>query len=241
MAGLFIWRSKRKIELIPVTADFSKDLGAGDSVVSCVVTISVFSGKDSNPAALLYNPVEIFTPRCIQNIVEGVVGVVYLIEFAATTALGNLLKQEVKLAILPDNVPASGKYIPLYFTSWRYPYLYSEHMQVGVVPHSGDMHQVYYNAKPVDSSIINAVPISGFLKSILIQYSYGNAPDKLATTLLPQSGYLKVILITYSWQPDKVGVALVPQSGYLKAILIRYQNYIDHCGIGITPMSGSLS
>lgn len=240
MINQFVWRSKRKIELIPITADFSKDLAIGDLIDSCEVSISVFAGEDNSPSDMLYAPVEVFSPRCIQQIIGGVVGVTYLVEFTATTVLGNLLVQYTKLSILPDNIPASGKYIPIYFTTWPYPYYLIDTLGIGTTPQNGDMHQTYDIYLWKDATSINTIPTTGQLQSVVITYT-GKYIDSTTISQVPTSGLLKKVLEKYSMQADSMSLGIIPSSGYLKQILIRYANYTDSMTLGNTPISGSLS
>ena len=76
-----VFSSKDPAEVVPVTFDF-KNLVA--SIDSATVSISVKTGTDGNPAALLYSSAQITGTQVRQLIQGGVDGVVYLIRVDAT-------------------------------------------------------------------------------------------------------------------------------------------------------------
>ncbi len=68
--------SKDSLEVIPVTIDFTNLV---DQIDSVSITVSVKSGSDANPAALIFAPAEI-TGTSVQQLIQGGVDrVVYLI------------------------------------------------------------------------------------------------------------------------------------------------------------------
>lgn len=131
---LTVERSKRRIEAITITADFSDRMAADDSIFDATVSIEVFSGDDPSPADMLYLPIIIDTQAISQRVKQGVPGDVYNVQFSAITAAGSILEQTTRIAIVPDASDAIPQYISLYLTTPLYPLEVSEDfMSYGMV------------------------------------------------------------------------------------------------------------
>jgi len=76
-----VFSRKAPAEVIPVTFDFKNLL---DGIDSATVSVSIKTGTDANPAALLYSSAQITGTQVRQLIQGGVDGVVYLIRVDAT-------------------------------------------------------------------------------------------------------------------------------------------------------------
>ena len=82
---------KKVAERVRVGVDFVRLLGAGESIVSAVVVASVLRGEDAAPAGLLNGACSVAMTNVWQELKDGVAGVYYTLEFAATTNLGHVL------------------------------------------------------------------------------------------------------------------------------------------------------
>lgn len=102
-------------ELAQLVFDFSstfEDVSSAINAASC--TITVWTGTDSNPSAMLSGSPVIITPsvglarKVTQNITTvaaGVAGVIYAVSCQATTASGLIAIQSGYFVILPGKVP----------------------------------------------------------------------------------------------------------------------------------------
>ena len=126
-----ITRSKFVNETIPIVFDFSDQLSSGESVSSCTITVSLFTGIDNNPSNILYH-----TPIITGNVVEqnvrlGIPGCIYEISFLAIGSSGTHCEKCTNLAILPQVGNAIPNYTWVWLNTYYYPYEYAE----GLVPH----------------------------------------------------------------------------------------------------------
>lgn len=84
------WPAKYTVERVTAEFDFSKDLAAGDSVVSVQLLVTTVQGVDAAPA-LLSGAAQLKGARAFQQLQGGLAGCSYRIECRATTATNNLL------------------------------------------------------------------------------------------------------------------------------------------------------
>ncbi len=91
---------------IPISVDFISQLVLGEALVSSDVTLSVFSGTDASPSSMLLGSSTLAQNTITQTFTGGVVGVVYLLNFAAGTNYGNSIVIQAYLAVL-DQTPFS--------------------------------------------------------------------------------------------------------------------------------------
>lgn len=68
--------------------EFRWQLASGETISSAVWTVTVLSGTDANPSAMLSGAAVIAGSRVSHLIIGGVVGVKYCIECKATTSAG---------------------------------------------------------------------------------------------------------------------------------------------------------
>ncbi|OYZ03487.1 MAG: hypothetical protein B7Y42_00470 [Polaromonas sp. 28-63-22] len=85
------WPAKYTVERVTAEFDFSKDLAAGDSVVSVQLLVTTVAGADAAPAALLFGAAQLKGARAFQQLQGGLAGCSYRIDCRATTANNNLL------------------------------------------------------------------------------------------------------------------------------------------------------
>jgi len=103
MSSNYVLPVKLSSTVVPIEVDFISQLQGDDAVVAIEVTVSVFSGVDANPDAILSGSPTIAQNRITQVITGGVVGVVYRLSFSATTFYGNNTIIYANLAITDTN------------------------------------------------------------------------------------------------------------------------------------------
>jgi hypothetical protein len=109
VGGQVVFPPKKVAEIAQLTFDFTSTFEDITSAINAaVVSVSVWSGTDANPSALLSGAAAIVTPsngtparRVTQNVTGGLAGVIYQIECQATTASGLVAVQSGLLAIRP--------------------------------------------------------------------------------------------------------------------------------------------
>jgi hypothetical protein len=93
------WSPKRVSEAEAFTADFAGGvtprLGTGETIVSAVWSVSVVTGVDATPSAMLSGSPSISGAKVTQMITGGVKGVTYQLICTAQTSAGQTL-------VLPD-------------------------------------------------------------------------------------------------------------------------------------------
>lgn len=229
--------AKRRIDVRPFKVDFSQWLDSGESVTAAQLSVSLFTGTDPDPAAILYLDPEILNNVVTQRIREGIPGNIYTITMEVTTNLGNELTAETVQAVLPDGVPAEDIYIPLFLTSRPYPLNDIEAFESGSTTVKGFIVLVDLDAFDHSVSLT-----ASNLRNILRQYS--NWPAEAidhASSL--QAGTMKDILLTYSdWPAEAIDHSCSFTASSLRNLLILYTNWpaeaVDHsCSL----VSGSLT
>ena len=99
-----------RVELLPKLqgetasryADFISKLQSSETISSCSVTASVYSGNDSNPSGILNGSATISGTQVWQSLTAGVAGCVYELLFKAVTSLSNTYELSGYLAVTPD-------------------------------------------------------------------------------------------------------------------------------------------
>lgn len=95
--------AKSPIESIPVEFDFTLQLGTGETLTgSPVVTITVASGTDANPGAMITTPAQISGTTVLQEVTGGVNGVNYYLSCScATSVTPHLYEVGARLSVIP--------------------------------------------------------------------------------------------------------------------------------------------
>ncbi len=78
---------KDPAEIIPLTFPFATLLN-GQTISSAVVAVTVYSGADGSPSAILSGAATVVGDKVRQNVTGGVLGVEYLIKVTVTTNTG---------------------------------------------------------------------------------------------------------------------------------------------------------
>lgn len=234
---LTVERSKRQIEAITISADFSDRMAAGDSIFDVTITMEVFSGEDSSPEDMLYLPPIIDTQIVSQRVKAGVVGVVYDVQFSVITTDGLILAQTTRLAILPTAPGAVPEYISLYFTSWPYPVDVVDSAQFDMnVLDSRLRPQVFFIPEGVRAYL-------GFLPGTLIgaKQTYAMQPEWVALSFGAMSGTLETTLVVYSNYTDGSQFYLGPMSANLYDHLVTYFMVPEGVQVTLSGMGGTLA
>jgi len=234
MTGRIVLPSKKRVDIVSVEADFSGQLLPGEVIAVGELFIQVFSGVDPSPAAMLDGTIFIEGKVLRHRIKLGVVGVVYVLVFQATTDTDRVLEIELLQAVLPDYMPAGPIYQQFYFTTPPYQIESLEGILDALTPLDGDFIQI-----PLDGILDGFLPVEGTLRDIL-QF-YDMLPEGIVDEFEPLEGTIKDILFFYDIPPEGIVDAFVPVSGILKITLIIYSNYKAE-GIldTFTPVSGTL-
>ena len=103
---LLVFPSKDTGETIPLVFNFSDKLQFGESITGSSVAVSVFSGTDNNPSALLSGTPINTSTQVTQNITGGVAGVIYTIVCIVTGSGSHNYAKEGRLAV----ITAGGRY-----------------------------------------------------------------------------------------------------------------------------------
>jgi hypothetical protein len=97
--------AKRTVDtvILPVGGlDMSSQLQAGETISSVQVSVSVYSGTDPNPAAILSGAASVAGNIITQLFTGGVLGVIYEVLFEVFTSLGQTIGVPGYLAIIAD-------------------------------------------------------------------------------------------------------------------------------------------
>jgi hypothetical protein len=99
-----VFSPKRVGDTVLVTIDFTYATTTGDTVLSAVCSMSVYSGVDSNPSLLFNGTASVINNHTAvsQSITGGIAGVVYELKCTATTTSGQTPVQAGYLVVEPD-------------------------------------------------------------------------------------------------------------------------------------------
>lgn len=85
--------------------DFISALSSGETISTAVVTVSVYSGTDPTPSALVSGGAAISGVQVTQKLTGGLPGVLYIVLCTITTSLTRTLQLSAYLAIPTQSVP----------------------------------------------------------------------------------------------------------------------------------------
>jgi hypothetical protein len=103
MSSFIVIPSKITTTTVPVVCDFTSQLADGDAVTAVIVTASVFVGVDAAPEDIIDGAATLSQNVATQVITGGLAGVIYLLNFGATTSDGNNLIISAYLAVTDTN------------------------------------------------------------------------------------------------------------------------------------------
>jgi hypothetical protein len=90
-------------ESVDISIDFLSRLQVGETLQTCASAMSVLTGVDLNPAAMLSGLPTISGTSVIQNVVAGNVGTIYILSLSARTSENNIFVMETAIAVMPSN------------------------------------------------------------------------------------------------------------------------------------------
>lgn len=85
--------------------DFISALGNGETISTAVITVSVYTGVDAAPSAMLSGASAINGSQVTQKLTGGLPGVIYAVLCTITTSLSRTLQLSGYLAIPTQSVP----------------------------------------------------------------------------------------------------------------------------------------
>jgi type IV secretory pathway VirB2 component (pilin) len=103
---LFTVPSKDTSETIPIVFNFFDRLQYGETITGSVVSISVFSGTDANPSAMLSGVATNTSTTVTQAITGGIAGTIYTVICVVTGSGSHNYSKECRLAV----ISAGGKF-----------------------------------------------------------------------------------------------------------------------------------
>ena len=235
---LYISDSKTVVETKSYIGDFRDVLVAGETISSQAVTVTVFSGDDTNPSHLLFQGITVHAGWIEQRIRLGVPGNIYSINFVVGTSLGNTYDKVTRLAVLPEDGNAVPQFTNLYETSTLYPYILSDSFLANApIISNGKLFGVvqaedgFTASITIDTSTIvylqyyYTYPLDAFTTSIQINNGllipqtylpYTDGPESFKTDIAMLTSYLVVATaITYNIPPDNIQTSIVINNGTL--------------------------
>jgi hypothetical protein len=90
-------------ETITIQFNFANRLAVGEAITAGGCAVEVFSGTDADPEAILSGAATLDGTIISQVITAGVAGVTYLISCQADTDDLNVLINQGRLSVLPEN------------------------------------------------------------------------------------------------------------------------------------------
>lgn len=237
MTDSVVLSSKYQAEIHQFVADFTGQLQPGESFVAGNVSVSVFlsSGTDPNATAILVTPFTLVGNVVSQGLQQGVPGCIYVVVIHAVTNLSRGLTLTARLAVLPNNYPATGAFIPYYFTSQPYPYFYGvDTLHIGGQVISAQVFSTIYNYQyNVDTMHFGASVQSAMVFPALKEYDFGDTMNFGASV---QSAMIFPALKSYSY-PEIMHVQAAVVSALVTTTLITYQYNTETLHFGASVQS----
>lgn len=236
----FVNRSKYVSETISIIASFADVLAPFETIQGYPgITITVDSGEDPNPAAMLYLGVSVHNGVTVeQRFKLGVPGTIYEITFQVVSNLLHTFEKTVYLAILPNVQVTPPENIFIYLTSTLYP-IVAEDSYLGINPQI--VRGLFMPKETENYQCPNPQVISGTLVNEIIRYTQPS-DNYSGISPLTVSGTLINEIIRYTQPSDNYKAAVATLSGSLVLVIIRYSQPSDNYS-GITPtlLGGTLA
>lgn len=230
--------SKLVSERITIRFDFLDELEWGETIASAAFSVSVLSGVDMDPNAILYSTIILGSnPTSVaQRIYAGIPGVLYNITCAVRGTSGQEYKKFSRLAILPGDAQLPP-FIATYLTSTPYPAEQLDHIIFAMLPLSGILDTVIKSTSTRERISFAMEPLSGEMGPILETTTYR---ERISFQMIPQSGTMDTILVTYENLKERISFAMVPASGTMDTILVT-NNYRERMSFAMIPLSGTMT
>lgn len=241
MTDSVVLSSKYQAEIHQFVADFTGQLQPGESFVAGNVSVSVFldTGTDPQASAILVTPFTLIGNVVSQGLQQGVPGCIYVVVIHVVTNLARGLTLTARLAVLPNNYPATGAFIPYYFTSQPYPYFYGvDTIRVGGQVVSAQVFSTIYNYQyGVDTLHIGASVQSAMVFPGLKEYDYSDTMNLGASV---QSAMVFPSLESYSY-PDTMHLQGAVVSAAVNTVLITYQYNTETIHLAASVQSATVT
>lgn len=235
MTDSVVLSSKYQAEIHQFVADFTGQLQPGESFVAGNVSVSVFldTGTDPQASAILVTPFTLIGNVVSQGLQQGIPGCIYVVVVHVVTNLSRGLTLTARLAVLPNNYPATGAFIPYYFTSQPYPYFYGgDALTVRSSVQSAMVFGIEYDYNYPDTMHVSASVQGAMVFPALTSYNY---PDTMhvGSTVASASVFNSVYTYTY---PDTMHVRAAVVSAIVNTVLIPY-NYPETMHVAASVQS----
>jgi hypothetical protein len=155
------------------------------------------------------------------------------------------------VVVTDDNVTDANGSVPTYssiirctppevfLTSEPYPIQMIESARISAEPISGTLRSIMLETGVDESLSIAAVPYSGVLRSV--QIAADTQDQSLSIAASPQSGLLRPLLLAGDTQDQSLSIAAIPQGGTLDAVLVTGDTQDQALSIQAIPQSGTLA
>lgn len=102
--NVVIEQTKAVGETIPIIVNFSDALQTGESITGAACNVTVYSGTDTGPSAILSGAATYDAyGNMTQNITGGIVGVIYNIAFVVTASASHNYVKLCRLAVIAND------------------------------------------------------------------------------------------------------------------------------------------
>lgn len=236
--SLYTSDNKTVVETKSYLGDFRDVLAVGETITSQSVTVTVFSGDDTNPSHLLFQGITVHAGWIEQRIRLGIPGNIYSINFVVGTSLDNTYDKVTRLAILPEEENSVPQFTNLYETSTLYPYILLENITNHISITSGSMLPTPYMIEAVQ----NYINISGGTIVTYVPVNYLMSPEGITNNISLSSGtYVQYYNISYTLSPEAIKNAIAVISGtYTQYYAINYTTNPESIQNGISISGGTL-
>lgn len=209
---LYTSDSKTVVETKSYIGDFRDVLVAGETITSQAVTVTVFSGDDTNPAYLLFQGITVHVGWIEQRIRLGIPGNIYSINFVVGTSLNNTYDKVTRLAVLPEYGNAVPQFTNLYETSTLYPYIITELIKNNISILSASLTPAPYMLE----SVKNYINVTGGTLVVYGSISYTITPESVKNAIAIASGtYVQYQAVSYTIPAEAIKNSIAIISGSL--------------------------
>lgn len=233
-----ITTAKYQNETISVVLDFSDLLKRGETVSTCTFIVTVLTGTDPSPSAILYQTYVPTGTKVDQKFRLGVPGVIYEITWQVVGSLGTTVEKTTPLAILPTDGTAFPVITFIYLTSFQYPYNLTDGISGFMLPYRG--RDFSYLPEGLNNIMM---PARGSIYGSSVSYN-NYAPEGInGLAIMPSEGSIWGSSISYSnYAAEGVNGFLAPVVGSLYGSSLSYNNYAtEGINSALLPTSGTIS
>lgn len=233
-----VYRSKYVAETITIPIDFYDLLPVGNVIVGTpTITVSVFSGEDTNPSNLLYLGVSVQNNTVVwQRFRLGLPGVIYFITYLVYDGT-HYYEKGTYLAILPDVGNAVPSYLTYWFTSDLYPLQAQDSFKVTFSPKNGTWYVGQTWAQ--DTFKVNFSPQNGTFSSS--QVFYTTKPEQFKVFFSIGNGTFVIGQLFYTTKPEQFKVSLAPLNGTFVQGQVFYTTRAETFKVSFSVLNGTFT